>query len=199
MFSFTNAENQVTSMDCSTNGQTVQPVQQYMNQSVQPTIGTQGSFSTPQSIPSVFQATMSMPTLEQPPTVFQHPFKKTKQTKDSGTNIVNKIDYNKIGTEFVKFYYTNINTVQPIVPYLRQSSVFKFSNEEHSYSKLPALFEQLKKYTFNVKKIEVLPSGSRRLDIMVFGNITGSGNFSQYFLLCNEKEQQWYIKSSILV
>ena len=207
MFSFTQAENQVTSMDCSsTSGQTVQPVQPtygqpYMNQSVQPTIGTQtlGSFSTPQSTPSVFQETLRMPTLEQPPMVSQHPHKKKKQTKESGVNIVNKIDYNKLGIEFVKFYYTNLNKVQPIVPYLRQSTVFKFSNEEHDYGKLPALFEQFKKYTFNVEKIEVLPSGSRRLDIMVFGNITGSGKFSQYFLLCNEKEQQWYIKSSILV
>jgi len=196
MFNLRQKENQFTSMDFSPiSGQSVEPIQQTYGQ---PTIGTQtlGSFSTPQSTPPIFQATMSMPTLEQHPLVYHPPFKKTKQ---SGTNIVNKIDYNKIGFDFVKFYYKSINTVKPIVPYLRLSSVFKFSNKEHDYSKLPELFEQLKKYTFNVDKIEVLPSGSRRLDIMVFGNITGSGNFSQYFLLCNEKEQTWYIKSSILV
>ena len=192
MFNFSQTPNPITSMDCS-------PTRQQPSFNSFSTVNQQPVNQQPVYQQPVYQTPLTIPTINKAPCLSEHPAKKIKQNVDSGVNIVNKIDYNKVGIEFVQFYYKNINTIQPIVPYLRQSTIFKFNSEEHAYSKLPTLFDQLKKYTYNIEKVEVLPSGSRRLDIMVSGNITGSGKFSQYFLLCNEKEQQWYIKSSILV
>ena len=203
MFNFSQTENDITPMDCSYNNMrppSMRPPSMRQPSMRQPTVGssTLGPFSNTSPSQS-FHVPLTTPTLDKSPMMSNNPHKKNKQTTDSGINIVNKIDYTKLGNDFVKFYYINITTVQPIVPYLRQSTVFKFSNKEYDYNKLPALFDQLKKYTFNIEKVEVLPSGSRRLDIIVSGNLNGSSKFSQYFLLCNEKEQLWYIKSSLLV
>jgi hypothetical protein len=207
MFNYLQTQNPITSMEISPKQQpstvsflTPSENIQTMNQASgfqAPGFQAPG-FQAPGFQAPGFQAPLTIPTLNHPPRIAKHPTKKIK-IAHSGINIVNKIDYDKVGNDFVQFYYKNINTVQPIVPYLRQSTIFKFNSEENAYSKLPALFDKLKKYTYNIEKVEVLPSGSRRLDIMVSGNITGAGKFSQYFLLCNEKEQQWYLKSSILV
>ena len=204
MFNYSQTQNPITSMDSSPKQHMSSVSFSTPSKNIQAS-GFQASgfqapgFQAPGFQAPGFQAPLTIPTINQPPKIAEHPTKKIKQNVDSGINIVNKIDYNKVGRDFVQFYYKNINTVQPIVPYLRQSTIFKFNSEENAYSKLPALFDKLKKYTYNIEKVEVLPSGSRRLDIIVSGNITGASKFSQYFLLCNEKEQQWYLKSSILV
>ena len=47
------------------------------------------------------------------------------------------------------------------------------------------------------EKVDVMASGSRRFDMIMIGTINDKF-FSQYFMLNHEKDNIWYIKSSII-
>lgn len=115
-----------------------------------------------------------------------------------GENIVNKIE-NPLDfcQQFVKFYFDNIITGKDYTM-LRNFTIFKYQNVEYGNDSLINLFCQMNNCKNTISNIECLPSGSRRFDIMITGKIN-SDTFTQYFMLTNEKKDNWYIKSSIIM
>tara|TARA_B100001248_G_C27272613_1_gene403816 strand:- start:320 stop:733 length:414 start_codon:yes stop_codon:yes gene_type:complete len=120
-----------------------------------------------------------------------------KQNKKSGDNIVNKIENpQEFANNFISFYYNKIVTGEDFSMF-RDFSVFKYQQQEYRDSSLIALLQQINLQKNNILSIEVMPSGSRRFDILIMGKMN-ENIFSQYFMLTHEKADVWYIKSSII-
>ena len=120
-----------------------------------------------------------------------------KQSKKSGYNIVNKIDNpQEFANNFISYYYNTIITGHDLSMF-RDFSVFKYQQKEYRNSSLLALLQQINLQKNNILNIEVMPSGSRRFDILIMGQMN-ENIFSQYFMLTHEKADVWYIKSSII-
>lgn len=120
-----------------------------------------------------------------------------KQSKKSGDNIVNKIENpQEFANNFISFYYNKIVTGEDFSMF-RDFSVFKYQQQEYRDSSLIALLQQINLQKNNILNIEVMPSGSRRFDILIMGKMNET-IFSQYFMLTHEKADVWYIKSSII-
>tara|TARA_Y100000389_G_C17451788_1_gene515386 strand:- start:1810 stop:2223 length:414 start_codon:yes stop_codon:yes gene_type:complete len=120
-----------------------------------------------------------------------------KKNKKSGDNIVNKIENpQEFANNFISFYYNKIVTGEDFSMF-RDFSVFKYQQQEYRDSSLIALLHQINQQKNNIINIEVMPSGSRRFDILIMGKMNET-IFSQYFMLTHEKADVWYIKSSII-
>jgi hypothetical protein len=120
-----------------------------------------------------------------------------KKNKKSGDNIVNKIENpQEFANNFISFYYNKIVTGEDLSMF-RDFSVFKYQQQEYRDSSLIALLHQINQQKNNIINIEVMPSGSRRFDILIMGKMNET-IFSQYFMLTHEKADVWYIKSSII-
>jgi len=125
----------------------------------------------------------------------------------NGDNIIQKIDYGVITRQFVNLFYTSWMTdlneiIQPKI--LRQYSSIKYDGKtfkgEDFYTLLLS-YQMGDKFVVNILKLEFIDSGSRRIDISVFGKMTKGTiekHFSQTFILCNNKDE-WFIKNSILI
>ena len=79
----------------------------------------------------------------------------------------------------------------------RVFSIFRYSNTDYQNAEIVKLLSEMNRCDIKIQKIETLPSGSRRFDIMVIGTVD-SNFFSQYFMLNHESADIWYIKSSII-
>lgn len=124
-------------------------------------------------------------------------YKKFKSEKNFGTNIVNKMEnHQEFGENFVKFYFDNI-LKQKDYTMFRSFTEFKYKKHIYTNEELIKLIEQMGEADTTIFNIEVIPSGSRRFDIQVLGTI-GGNTFSQYFLINNEKRNNWSIKTSII-
>lgn len=122
----------------------------------------------------------------------------TVTNKKKGENIVNKIqDPQAFCNQFITYYFQNIVTGKSF-NMLREFTTFKYNNFEYKHAELVKLLQQMNGMKPQVKQIQILPSGSRRFDIMITGEMNKK-NFSQYFMLTHEKKNDWYIKSSIII
>ena len=118
--------------------------------------------------------------------------------KKKGENIVNKIqDPQAFCNQFIAYYFQNIVTGKSF-NMLRDFTTFKYNNFEYKQTELVKLLQQINGMKSEVKQIQILPSGSRRFDIMITGEMNEK-HFSQYFMLTHEKKDDWYIKSSIII
>jgi len=125
----------------------------------------------------------------------------------NGDNIIQKIDYSVITQQFVNLFYTSWMTdlnklIHPKI--LRQYSSIKYEGKiftGEDFYKLLLSYQMDDKFIINVLKLDFIDSGSRRIDISVFGKMTKGiikKHFSQTFILCNNKDE-WFIKNSILI
>lgn len=115
----------------------------------------------------------------------------------NGSNIVNKIDNPvEFSANFVNYYLENILTGKDTSMF-RVFSIFRYSNTDYQNAEIVKLLSEMNRCDIKIQKIETLPSGSRRFDIMVIGTVD-SNFFSQYFMLNHESADIWYIKSSII-
>ncbi len=127
----------------------------------------------------------------------------------SGNNIVQKIDYQQLATQFVDFYYTKWAT-NPL-DFLTNGCIFEATkmNYNNKIVKGADIVTEMVNFhsngpiTFDSLKCNALDSGSRRIDVMVSGNINQTTNqvnqykFSQYFLILFQNNS-WKIQNSIL-
>ena len=115
----------------------------------------------------------------------------------SGNNINNHIDLNKVGADFVNYYYNNLSDLQKLIDeeILVPFTKLKYNDYVYSNDELIQFLIQLSEQNIIINNINVLDSGSRRLDILINGTINDEP-FSQYFLLCYLK--CWYLKNSLL-
>ena len=130
-----------------------------------------------------------------------------QQPKEVGNNINQKIDIGKTAFEFVNYFYTNwkVNPIALNTSVIRKFSVLKNENCEYKGLNFTYFMNTLKTgavFDIAPKKMEYLDSGSRRIDISVFGNISKNGvikNFFQTFSICYHPKNNWFIKNSTLM
>lgn len=125
----------------------------------------------------------------------------------NGDNIIQKIDYSVITKNFVNLFYaswmTDLNNLLQSKILCKYSSI-KYEGKTFKggdFYKLLLSYQMGDKFVINILKLDFIDSGSRRIDISVFGKITKGHiekHFSQTFILCNNKNI-WFIKNSILI
>ena len=121
----------------------------------------------------------------------------------SGYNIVNKIDVSKVVSDFIAYYYTNINNSSKMISegVIKEYTKIKYDSTTFTNNNINLFFSKFDGCTMNIKKVNFLDSGSRRIDIVVLGQFQDSNfnlNFFQTFILCNH-QNNWYIKNSIFI
>lgn len=118
----------------------------------------------------------------------------------SGTNIVNKIDFQFLAKQFTDFFFLcwkngkiEINTI------LDEHSRLKYQNNIYKGNEqiINVLFTMASSgIDFVINDINAMESGSRRIDIMVNGYIS-KHRLSIYFLITYQNEA-WKLQNSIL-
>jgi len=126
---------------------------------------------------------------------------KTKDT--TGTNIVNKIDFQQLAKEFLLFFYTswkdkNVNIVKIINVYTRisyQKNIYKGEDA----MKLLFLLNQTD-MNFEIVDTNAMDDGSRKIQIMVTGFVNQAGTkyrLAQDFTITHQNDS-WKLQNSIL-
>ena len=130
---------------------------------------------------------------------------------NTGNNVIQTSDPIAISNNFVTFYYTAIDQN----PNNLVNSNGEFIYKEHSeyciqgvtlkgqnniFNRLMELHSRGSKH--NINSIDIIPSGSRRINIVVTGQIQLDGftySFTEYFHLASGKKGSgWWIQSNIL-
>lgn len=114
--------------------------------------------------------------------------------RDDQTSVI------QITSNFVNFYYSNINlgTFENILPYLREFTIYSSQKNRFQNEQLIEYFNNLKSMDAKFSDIDcdTLHSGARRINILVTGNITYNQNgiricskFSEFIHLSTKKEK----------
>lgn len=126
---------------------------------------------------------------------------KSKDT--TGTNIVNKIDYQKLANEFLVFFYTSwkdksINIINIVNGYTRMSYQKTIYKGEDVIKLLFSL--NTSGMIFEIVDTNAMDDGSRKIQIMVNGFVEQGGvkyRLSQDFTITFQNDS-WKIQNSIL-
>jgi len=128
-----------------------------------------------------------------------------------GNNINQKANYNNIAYNFIQFYYDSLDKNLNNMFDINKNFIYKETSEfclqgvltkggEKIYSKLLELNQRGCQHKIN--SVDVVTSGSRRLNILVSGQIQLDGftySFTEYFhLASSKKENNWWIQADIL-
>ena len=126
------------------------------------------------------------------------------ECETTGDQINQKVDVNKIGMDFIQFYFEKF-TKSP--DELINSGLFKphsrikFKDNTFKGESLINFIKQTGlNSTIHINDIQILDSGGRRIDILISAKINKDmivHNFNQYFTLANIKDQ-WFIHNSLL-
>ena len=120
-----------------------------------------------------------------------------KKKKGNGDNIINKIeDPQAFAEHFVSVYFENI-LMRKDYTMFRAFTMFKFNDVVYQNHTLIEFLSLMATNDIAFEKVDVMASGSRRFDMIMIGTINNKF-FSQYFMLNHEKDDIWYIKSSII-
>jgi hypothetical protein len=129
-----------------------------------------------------------------------------KQKDVKSFNINQIIDISVVVNQFINTFYnlwlTNTSELKNIGVILHFSKI-AYEKKIFKGDDFINLLNGLKQngLQINISKFEYLDSGSRRIDISLFGTITSNNitkNFNQTFLLAYHNEK-WYIHNSILI
>lgn len=126
-------------------------------------------------------------------------------TAKLGNNINQKIDTNLYGTEFIKYFYTNWSTnLQELLnkKIINEHTKIKFKKVKYQKEDLIKFLTQINNegVVFNIIDYEISDSGSRKIDILVNGEITVNNNtneFTQTLLIANNK--YWFLQNSLFI
>ena len=133
------------------------------------------------------------------------------QVEKTGYNINNKIDTVQTGNNIIDWFY-NFWKIEPnkLVEnnFIRPYTKFQYKNIIYDCQDfLNFLISSKENGTVNNMQIiqkQVMPSGSRRLDILISGYIVKEGKrvsaFSQYFLIVSDPKtpDNWFLQNTIL-
>ena len=133
---------------------------------------------------------------------------KSTKKDTTGTNIVNKIDFQQLAKEFIVFFYTNwkdksVNIANIINGYTRisyQKNIYKGEDA----MKLLFLLNQTG-MSFEIVDINAMDDGSRKIQIMVNGFVDQGGGaagsvkyrLTQDFTITYQNDS-WKLQNSIL-
>ena len=119
----------------------------------------------------------------------------------------NNNKYNKIVSEFLQFYFININKYNwsNLETLLKSHSVINFDNEEvKGINNIKYFFLNIfsKNIKFNFNKLSFTKCGTRRFNILISGNIINPNNniikYTQYFFLALGNDKKYWLNTSIL-
>lgn len=123
----------------------------------------------------------------------------------TGTNIVNKIDFQLLAKNFVDYFFSCWKSGnRSITTIIDEHTRLKYRNnvykgEEQIISLLFSL--AVSGINFEISDINAMESGSRRIDIMVNGFICNSTNVKHrlsIFFLITYQNESWKLQNSIL-
>lgn len=130
------------------------------------------------------------------------------QTTSTGDQINQRIDIQKVGREFVNYYFTNCKSnFQAIISsgIFREHTRIRYKEKEYKNQELVNLLSGLnQQLTFMLEEIVIMDSGGRRADILVVGKVQDLKSlekiyrFSQYFTIANNKNGHWFLHNSLL-
>lgn len=113
-----------------------------------------------------------------------------------------------LAKQFVNFYYENLNNknFDLINQYLKEHTIFSSENVIYSHEKIIEYFNYLR--LINIKyyniKLDAIHSGSRRINVLVTGNITYLDNlvevnksFSEFILFGTDNNKSYWIVISM--
>lgn len=122
----------------------------------------------------------------------------------SGDNIVQKIDYQLLAKQFVDFFYTKWVTSpnELTIIFFEKSKMNLNGKILLGIDIITELFliQNNTNLRIHYDSMYALDSGSRRIDIMINGNLDKDHNkykFTQYFLIIFQ-DKTWKIQNSIL-
>jgi hypothetical protein len=128
-----------------------------------------------------------------------------KLADKSGTNIVNKIDFQLLAKDFVNFFYSNWMTNNQIIKTIINLDS-RISYQKKIYKGYTEVLEFLSLLStpgiiFEIIDFNAMESGSRRIDIVVNGFVQQSNGvkyrLAQYFLIAHQNDS-WKLQNSIL-
>ena len=133
------------------------------------------------------------------------------EVEKTGYNINNKIDVVGTGKKYIDYFYNcwNINIKKLLDDnFIKDYTKFQYKNNTYSSKEfIDFLISSQKNNILNkmvIKETQIMPSGSRRMDILVSGIIIDdnkvSSTFTQYFLITSEPKlpENWFLQNTIL-
>ena len=128
-----------------------------------------------------------------------------KLADKSGTNIVNKIDFQLLAKDFINFFYSNWMSNNPnIKTIINFDSRISYQKQIYKGDKQVLEFLSLLStpgIVFEINDINAMESGSRRIDIFINGFVQQSTGvkyrIAQYFLIAHQNDS-WKLQNSIL-
>ena len=133
------------------------------------------------------------------------------EVEKTGFNINNKIDIEETGKKYINYFYKCWNDdISTLINdnFIKKYTRFRYKNATHDYEDFLLFLEHTKKNNIlnkmSIKEIQIMPSGSRRMDILVSGIITDdnklASSFTQYFLIVSEPKEpeSWFLQNTML-
>lgn len=133
------------------------------------------------------------------------------EVEKTGFNINNKINVEDTGRRYIDYFYNCWNNDISILlkdNFIKPYTRFQYKNSTHNSDNFLSFLEFSKNNNIlnkmSIKDIQIMPSGSRRIDILVSGLITDNdkitSTFSQYFLIVSEPKspENWFLQNTIL-
>lgn len=133
------------------------------------------------------------------------------EVEKTGYNINNKIDVVGTGKKYLDyFYYCWNNNILKLVEdnFIKDCTKFQYKNDTYSSQQfIDFLFSSQKSNILSkmvIKETQIMPSGSRRMDILVSGLIMDNNKvkstFTQYFLIVSEPKspENWFLQNTII-
>ena len=133
------------------------------------------------------------------------------EVEKTGFNINNKIDIEETGKKYINYFYKCWNDdISTLIKdnFIKKYTRFQYKNATHKYEDFLLFLEYTKENNIlnkmSIKEIQIMPSGSRRMDILVSGIITENNkitsSFTQYFLIVSEPKEpeSWFLQNTML-
>ena len=133
------------------------------------------------------------------------------EVEKTGYNINNKIDVVGTGKKYLDYFYFNWNNnILKLVEdnFIKDYTKFQYKNDTYSSQQfIDFLISSQKNNILNkmvIKETQIMPSGSRRMDILVSGLIMddnkATSTFTQYFLIVSEPKspENWFLQNTII-
>ena len=133
------------------------------------------------------------------------------EVEKTGYNINNKIDVVGTGKKYLYYFYFNWNNnILKLVEdnFIKDYTKFQYKNDTYSSQQfIDFLISSQKNNILNkmvIKETQIMPSGSRRMDILVSGLIMednkATSTFTQYFLIVSEPKspENWFLQNTII-
>tara|TARA_B100001248_G_scaffold260833_1_gene250166 strand:- start:41 stop:460 length:420 start_codon:yes stop_codon:yes gene_type:complete len=133
------------------------------------------------------------------------------EIEKTGYNINNKIDVVATGRKYIDYFYYNWNNnILKLIEDNFIKDYTKFQYKDNTYCSQQFIDFLISSQNNNIlskmkiKEIQIMPSGSRRMDILVSGIMMDDNKitsaFTQYFLIVSEPKspENWFLQNTIL-